>query len=181
MQNEYSGANIGCPTDSGKADPNEGRESTSSGAVEDEKSPREDAAEKTRGCAGRGPRHQDGTNSSGEKAPVLTDGGFRQVREADVQEIAADLTKFQVRQLATVADQDQYGIGIQRELEEYYGEEINHGRNYPNLDELVELGLLEKSKRDDRTNNYSISSLGERVLEYELEWLSERINGGGDE
>ncbi|ELZ20434.1 PadR family transcriptional regulator [Natrinema limicola JCM 13563] len=35
-----------------------------------------------------------------------------------------------------------YGLAIKRELEDYYGTEVNHGRLYPNLDELVDLGLV---------------------------------------
>jgi len=101
--------------------------------------------------------------------------------DVDVQEIAADLTKFQVRCLATIAQQDRYGLGIKREAETYYGEEQNHGRLFPNLDEMVDLGLIEKGQRDKRTNNYSITSKGEAVLEHELKWLTEQINGdGGD-
>lgn len=101
----------------------------------------------------------------------------RNSRNEDIQSIAADLTKFQVRCLATVAHQDRYGLGIKREVETYYGEKQNHGRLFPNLDELTDLGLVEKGKRDERTNNYAILPKGRAVLEYELGWLEEQITG----
>ncbi|UHQ96487.1 PadR family transcriptional regulator [Natrinema halophilum] len=98
----------------------------------------------------------------------------------DVQTIAGELTKFQIRALATVACQDRHGIGIKDELESYYGKEVNHGRLYPNLDELVDLGLIEKGSRDRRTNNYSITEPGRRVLQHELSWLEEQVSRGDD-
>ncbi|WP_126665269.1 PadR family transcriptional regulator [Haloterrigena salifodinae] len=102
----------------------------------------------------------------------------RNSEDEDIQAIAADLTKFQVRCLATIAQQDRYGLGIKREAETYYGEELLHGRLFPNLDRLVDYGLVEKGQRDRRTNNYAITEMGEDVLEYELNWLEEHINGG---
>lgn len=47
-----------------------------------------------------------------------------------------------------------YGLAIKRNLEARYDEEVNHGRLYPNLDDLVEAGLLSKSALDKRTNEY---------------------------
>jgi DNA-binding PadR family transcriptional regulator len=42
--------------------------------------------------------------------------------------------------------------------------DINHGRLYPNLDELVDRGLIEKSELDKRTNEYSLSDAGEQLI-----------------
>lgn len=66
--------------------------------------------------------------------------------------------------LAVVAGEPVYGLGVKRELELFYGEEINHGRLYTNLDDLVERGLVEKRARDDRTNEYSLTRKGRREL-----------------
>ena len=54
------------------------------------------------------------------------------------------------------ADQDDrpYGLAIKRELEIIRDEEVNHGRLYPNLDDLVDANLLRKGERDKRTNTY---------------------------
>lgn len=97
---------------------------------------------------------------------------------SEIEELATDLTKFQVRCLATLTHHDRHGLGIKDELNDYYSKEVNHGQLYPNLDTLVNTGLVEKGKRDRRTNNYAISPKGKAVLDHELGWLEEQINGG---
>ncbi len=64
-----------------------------------------------------------------------------------------DLTGFQRDLLFVIAGEDEpHGLAIKEELEEYYEKEIHHGRLYPNLDTLVDKGLVEKGRRDRRTN-----------------------------
>lgn len=76
-----------------------------------------------------------------------------------------DLTAFQRDILFVVAGNDlPHGLAIKEELDDYYNEEINHGRLYPNLDSLVSMGLLEKGERDRRTNEYELSDRGAREL-----------------
>lgn len=58
-----------------------------------------------------------------------------------------------------------YGLAIKRNLESKYGHEINHGRLYPNLNDLVEDGFLEKSKVDERTNEYVTTGKTQVVLQ----------------
>lgn len=113
----------------------------------------------------RGP-HDDGT-ASADKNPSGT------VR---LREIAVDLTAFQLRALAVVADHDGiHGLGIKDELEaDYYPGEVRHGRLYPNLNTLVEKGLLDKGQQDDRTNNYTLTETGYSVLAFEVGWLRAR-------
>jgi DNA-binding PadR family transcriptional regulator len=48
----------------------------------------------------------------------------------------------------------------QGRAEAYYEPGINHGRLYPNLDTLVEKGLIEKGERDRRTNFYRTTRRG---------------------
>ena len=86
----------------------------------------------------------------------------------------AGLTKFQLRTLAIVANKPRYGLAVKRELESYYGESVNHGRLYPNLDDLVDKGLVEKGQLDKRTNEYAATELGHSVLASEIAWLSAR-------
>ena len=82
-----------------------------------------------------------------------------------------DLTGFQRDLLYVIAGLDgPKGLAIKERLDEYYGTEINHGRLYPNLDALVEKGLVEKGRIDDRTNAYTLTQRGERELEARREW-----------
>jgi len=78
-----------------------------------------------------------------------------------------DLTRFQFEVLYALAatdDEARYGMGIKRDLEEYYGEDVNHGRLYPNLDKLADAGLLDKAARDERTNEYGLTVDGRELL-----------------
>lgn len=77
-----------------------------------------------------------------------------------------DLTAFQRDLLRVVAGMDDAkGLEIKAELEEYYEEEINHGRLYPNLDQLTEKGLINKGELDKRSNYYEITRRGMREIE----------------
>ena len=82
-----------------------------------------------------------------------------------------DLTGFQRDLLYVIADlEEPKGLAIKDELEGYYGTEINHGRLYPNLDSLVEKGLVEKGQIDRRTNSYALTARGRREIEARREW-----------
>ncbi|RNJ25731.1 PadR family transcriptional regulator [Halosegnis longus] len=89
--------------------------------------------------------------------------------------IASELTAFQRNILTILAEEARYGLAIKRELEEYYGTEVNHGRLYPNLDDLVELGLVEKSELDKRTNQYELTEEGIDVLLDQYAWEFEKF------
>lgn len=69
-----------------------------------------------------------------------------------------------------------HGLAVKDDLEKHYSGEINHGRLYPNLDTLVEKGLVEKSTIDKRTNGYEITDRGRRELEARREWESQYID-----
>jgi DNA-binding PadR family transcriptional regulator len=82
-----------------------------------------------------------------------------------------DLTGFQRDLLYVVAGLDEpHGLAIKEELEGYYEKEIHHGRLYPNLDTLVEKGLVEKGELDRRTNVYSLTRRGRREVEDRHDW-----------
>ncbi|MCU4924404.1 PadR family transcriptional regulator [Halobacteria archaeon AArc-dxtr1] len=91
------------------------------------------------------------------------------------QRIARELTAFQNNILVILAREPMYGLAIKRDLEDYYGTEVNHGRLYPNLDELVELGLVEKSELDKRTNQYSLTDDGYAAVLDGVEWALSNI------
>ena len=88
-----------------------------------------------------------------------------------------DLTGFQRDLLYIIAGLDEpNGLATKDELEDYYEKEINHGRLYPNLDTLVDKGLIEKSQRDRRTNQYTLTQRGTRELKARTEWENQYID-----
>lgn len=87
-----------------------------------------------------------------------------------------DLTAFQRDLLYVIAGTNEpHGLAIKDELEEYYENEIHHGRLYPNLDTLVEKGLVEKGTKDRRTNSYSVTKRGQREIEARKEWEEQYV------
>jgi len=95
-----------------------------------------------------------------------------------------DLTAFQRDILYVAAGMDEPpGLGIKAELDDYYEGDVNHGRLYPNLDDLIEKDLLEKRTHDQRTNSYTLTDEGHQSLQRRREWESryvrdtERVDG----
>ncbi|MDG5762067.1 PadR family transcriptional regulator [Natronococcus sp. A-GB1] len=87
-----------------------------------------------------------------------------------------DLTAFQRDLLYVVAGLDEpHGLAIEEKLEEYYEKKVHHGRLYPNLDTIVEKGLIDKGQLDRRTNVYSLTQRGQRELEARSEWEDQYI------
>ncbi|WP_306061369.1 PadR family transcriptional regulator [Natronococcus wangiae] len=87
-----------------------------------------------------------------------------------------DLTGFQRDLLYAVVGLDEpHGLAIKEDLEDYYEKEVHHGRLYPNLDTLVDKGLLEKSQADRRTNVYSVTRRGKREIEARREWEQQYV------
>lgn len=88
-----------------------------------------------------------------------------------------DLTGFQRDLLYTIAGYDEpHGLAIKEELENYYENNINHGRLYPNLDTLVDKGLAEKGELDQRTNFYKLTQRGEREIKARREWEGQYVD-----
>lgn len=82
-----------------------------------------------------------------------------------------ELSAFQRDLLHVLAGLNEpHGLGVKEELEAYYGEDINHGRLYPNLDRLDEMGLVNKGKYNDRANIYEITEEGEEILDQRAAW-----------
>ncbi|WP_256684923.1 helix-turn-helix transcriptional regulator [Halococcus qingdaonensis] len=87
-----------------------------------------------------------------------------------------DLTGFQRDLLYVAAGKDKpHGLALKDELEEYYESQIHHGRLYPNLDTLVDKGLLEKGELDKRTNYYQVTKRGHREIEARREWEDQYV------
>ncbi|WP_130501508.1 helix-turn-helix transcriptional regulator [Natrinema hispanicum] len=90
---------------------------------------------------------------------------------------ASELTAFQRDLLFIIADVGpEKGLGIKDEIAEYYAKEINHGRLYPNLNTLVEMGLVEKGSIDRRTNSYELTTRGTQLLTDRLEWQANQFD-----
>ena len=88
-----------------------------------------------------------------------------------------DLTGFQRDLLFVVAGlEEPHGLAIKEELEEYYESEIHHGRLYPNLDTLVDKGLIDKGQRDQRTNFYTVTRRGRSEIEAREEWEAQYVD-----
>ncbi|QIO25499.1 PadR family transcriptional regulator [Haloarcula sp. JP-L23] len=85
-----------------------------------------------------------------------------------------DLTGFQRDLLVAIATEGPtHGLGLKSHLEDAFGvQEIHHGRLYPNLDTLVEKGLVEKTAADRRTNEYALTARGRRELAAHREWVA---------
>ena len=86
-------------------------------------------------------------------------------------DVAPQLTAFQQNILVALSEEPMYGLAVKRVLEEYYGSEVNHGRLYPNLDDLVEMGLVEKSELDKRTNQYALTEAGVEAVADRVDWI----------
>ncbi|MCG1006778.1 PadR family transcriptional regulator [Halorubrum lacusprofundi] len=97
------------------------------------------------------------------------------VTDESTTQTASDLTAFQQNILAILSEEAMYGLAIKRELESYYDSEVNHGQLYPNLDDLVEDGLVEKSELDKRTNQYELTEAGHDAVLGQLEWVLDRF------
>lgn len=95
------------------------------------------------------------------------------------------LTRFQYDCLLEIgATAPVIGLDIKRRLEEYYGQEVNHGRLYPNLDSLVDAGLVEKREADGRSNHYRLTADGQRVVHDRVAHVTarrDRLDAGEDE
>lgn len=87
------------------------------------------------------------------------------------------LTAFQRDLLYVIASFDiPSGQTLSSELGEYYDSKINHGRLYPNLDGLVDKGLLEKGKINHRANSYTLTEAGEQALRDRRKWENQYVD-----
>lgn len=92
---------------------------------------------------------------------LIADGG-RRIDWADLRAFQRDLLL--VTEHIAARGGVLKGLAIKAELEELYGQEIGHGRIYPNLDELAEMGLIDIGQIDRRTNRYELTADGKRVV-----------------
>lgn len=85
------------------------------------------------------------------------------------------LTAFQRDILFVIAgEENPHGLAIKESLSDYYNDEVNHGRLYPNLDILVSEGLVIKGEKDKRTNWYALTQEGVSVVQQRRQWENQR-------
>lgn len=91
-------------------------------------------------------------------------------------ELPRDLNAFQRDMLFVLASiDDPTGVNVGDALEAMYRKPINHGQLYPSLDELHEMGLIDKVARDKRTNEYRITRRGRYVVEEYRDFVLEAV------
>jgi len=85
-----------------------------------------------------------------------------------------ELTGFQRDLLVTIdsIDEEPSGQHILSEIQPRYDTEITAGRLYPNLDQLVDEGLVERGEIDRRTNSYTLTDKGRDRLEEYAEFVA---------
>lgn len=91
-----------------------------------------------------------------------------------------DLTGFQrdlLFAVVRVANRPATGVAVKSELECYYDEEINHGRFYQNLRELIDDDLVEKRPVDGRTNAHWLTDEAYERLQAHHRWEADCLCG----
>lgn len=126
---------------------------------------------------------QSTTTNDNSNEPTTDQSATQHASPTDAAD-GGDLTRFQLEVLYVIGagEGPLYGLRIKRDLEELYGQEVNHGRLYPNLDDLVDAGLIEKSERDKRTNEHSLTAEGRALVRHETRRLGSIADAlGGDD
>lgn len=83
----------------------------------------------------------------------------------------ANCTAFQRDLLWALSHDDTHnGRSLKTELDDYYGEDLDHGRLTQALDALVEDDLVAKRARDERTVEYRLTEQGRRALSARQAW-----------
>lgn len=86
-----------------------------------------------------------------------------------------ELTGFQRDLLYVISDRDRpSGQELKEEITAYVGD-VNHGRLYPNLDTLVNHGLVIKGQHNRRTNYYHISEQGSQLIRNRRRWENRQL------
>jgi len=107
---------------------------------------------------GMKPRTTDDVSNTNNRChcAVEADGGVRWF----------DLTGFERDLIVEIYQMEQpSGQGIRGRMEAEHGEVVTTGQLYPNLDDLVDYGLLNKGEQNRRTNYYEVTNDGRRLVE----------------
>ncbi len=89
-----------------------------------------------------------------------------------------DLTSFERDLMYIIANTNGLnGTEVNDRIESYYEEEIYDGRLYPALNKLYKKGLIEKNKRDQRTNEYRLTTRGKNEVVFRRRWEDDVSTG----
>ena len=115
--------------------------------------------------------------STGETAQTATNDFSDQRAVADGGATWRDLTGFQRDALEAIqrlehGGETPYGIAIREELAVMRGEDVNHGRLYPNLD----AGFVGKGELDRRTNSYDLTPSDRAMVRERVQRLASAFN-----
>ena len=130
------------------------------------------------------------TNSTGMKPRTTDDVSNTNNRrhcaaEADGGVRWFDLNNSKRDLLVEIYQMDQpSGQDIRGRMKAEHNEDVDHGRLYPNLNDLVDLGLLDKGEQNLRSNYYQITNDGQRLVEdtiryFESIGVTSRVAGDG--
>ena len=87
-----------------------------------------------------------------------------------------DLNNTERDMLTVIAGLDApMGTEITAELEEYYDTEVTAGRIYPQLDAMIEKGLIRKEDKNGLANEYHLTKRGVRDLQAHREWENQYL------
>jgi len=87
-----------------------------------------------------------------------------------------DLTGFQRDFLYCIAALDApTGAGVKQEFEKHVENDINHGRLYPNLDELADEELISKTSKNDRANICQLTESGIDLIRDRRQWENSQL------
>jgi DNA-binding PadR family transcriptional regulator len=125
-------------------------------------------------------QHADNTDSYSESTDSESDGYDGQTHKVWSPH---DLTRFQHDLLYVIGSEGpSKGTAIKAVLEERYTTQaVHHGRLYPNLNQLADMGLVDKSERDKRTNEYALTGAGRELLRRDAQWrpqIANQLTGG---
>lgn len=94
----------------------------------------------------------------------------------DSQVDCAEMTAFQRDLLVVLADNEPCkGVTIMHAIKDRYPT-VTAGRLYPNLDVLVGMALVTKREKNGRTNEYSLSQRGEKLLNDHRQWIADSLD-----
>lgn len=159
----------------------EGRDEASSGQPEvdsEDEHEVEDETETPVKANSDPPRNQDTMEEDGPDRRSTEDSGHSgSASKISVQSSEfAELTGFKRDLLILIGGlQTPKGTEIMEELEGYYDENVNHGRLYPNLDDLVDNGYVEKISLNARSNGYNLTDKGTALLENRQRWVEQMV------